>query len=395
MRISKSRISYLLKVYSDGKATTEEEQDLFKWVARGEKEAPIKKHIEVLVSSYNFNEVVPTVDWEHLYQNIIEEKNNRNFQPALRKMIWPRWAAAAAVLLILGTGYYFLNTTHKEQKNLSSIEQPKIDDISAPNTVNAVLTLSNGQKVILDSTGNGMLAMQGSVKIVKLANGQIVYQGTNNETQYNTLSNPRGSKVVNVTLADGSKVWLNTASSLRYPTAFRGSERKIEITGEAYFEVAHNPNMPFIVRKGRTTVKVLGTHFNVNAYDDENSMKTTLFEGRVSVRDNSGLQSKVIKPGEQAQVEKNGEIKLANSVDLTNVLAWKNELFSFKDADIESIMREVSRWYDVNVVFEKHVSEKFYVEVSKSTNISSFLQMLEATKAVRFQMKGNTITVRP
>ena len=394
MRISNSRISYLLKVYSDGKATIEEEQELFKRVAKG-KEKSVKKHIEELVSSYNSNEVVPKVDWEQLYQNIIEEKNNQNFQSVLRKMIWPRWAAAAAVLLILGTGYYFLTATHKDQKNLSGTEQPKMIDIAPPNTVNAVLTLSNGQKIILDSTGNGMLAKQGSVNVIKLANGEIAYRGTSTEIQYNTLSNPRGSKVINLVLADGSRVWLNTASSLRYPTAFTGHERKVEITGEAYLEVAHNPAMPFIVSKGSTSIKVLGTHFNVNAYDDESSLNVTLLEGSVSVTVMGSQQPKVIEPGEQAQVNKNGNIEVSNSVDLNEVMAWKNGVFSFKGADIESIMREVSRWYDVDVVFEKPVEEKFYAEVSRNTSVSTLLQMLEATRAVHFKIEGKTISVMP
>lgn len=392
MKISNSRISYLLKVYSDGKATNEEEHELFDWVATGN-EQPVKEHIKELVSSYNSNEVVPLVDWERLYQQIVEEKNSRNIQPVVRKISWTRWAAAAAVLLLLGTGYYFVTATHKEQKELAVIEQPKINEVQPPNTVNAVLTLSNGQKIILDSTGDGMLAMQGSVNVVKLADGQIAYRGISKEVQYNTLSNPRGSRVINLMLADGSRIWLNSASSLRYPTAFAGKERRVEITGEAYLEVAHNPAMPFIVSKGNTSIKVLGTHFNVNAYDDESSLNVTLLEGSVSVTANGSQHPKVIRPGEQAQVEKSGEIKLDNSIDLMEVMAWKNGMFSFKGANIESIMRQVSRWYNVDVVFEKHVPEKFYAEVSMNTSVSALLNMLEATKAVKFKIEGKTISV--
>ena len=394
MRISKKRLSYLLKVYSDGKATIDEEQELFDWVATGN-EQPIKKHIEELVSSYNSNEVVPLVDWEQLYQQIVEEKNSRNIQPVVRKMAWPRWVAAAAMLLLLGTGYYFLTATNKEKRELVGIEQPKRNDIAPPNTVNAILTLSNGQKIILDSTGNGTLAMQGSVNVIKLADGQIVYRGISKEVQYNTLSNPRGSKVISLILADGSKVWLNSASSLRYPTSFTGKERKVEITGEAYLEVAHNPAMPFIVSKGNTSIKVLGTHFNVNAYDNESSLNVTLLEGSVSITTTGSQHSKVIKPGEQAQVGGKGDIELANSVDLNEVMAWKNGMFSFKNADIESIMREVSRWYDVDVVFEKPIEEKFYAEVSRNTSVSTLLEMLGATEAVHFKIVGKTISVMP
>lgn len=312
-------------------------------------------------------------------------------------MSWARWAAAAAIILLLGTGYYFF-TTHKEQnlqKEFAKIEQLKTVDIAPPNTTNAVLTLANGQKIILDSTGTGTLALQGAVNVVKLADGQIAYRGTTKEIQYNTLSNPRGSKVINLSLADGSKVWLNAASSLKYPTAFTGKERKVEISGEAYFEVAHNPAMPFVVSKGGTSIKVLGTHFNVNAYDDESLLNVTLLEGSVSVKASNTKQPKVIKPGEQAQVNKNGNIDLANSVDLNEVMAWKNDLFSFKGADIESIMRQVSRWYNVEVIFKRPITEKFYAEVSKSTNVSTLLEMLQATKAVQFEIEGNTITVTP
>jgi len=395
MRISKSRISYLLKVYSDGKASAEEKQNLLEWASHRGTEAAIKKHIEELLSSYNSNELVPTVDWEHLYENIVEEKNSRDFQRAFRNMKWHRWAVAAAVLLMLGTGYYFFTTNRKEQRNLSGIGQPKMADIPPPNSVNAVLTLSNGQRIIIDSAGNGMLAKQGSVKVIKLANGEIAYRGSTNEIQYNTLSNPRGSKVVNLVLSDGSRVWLNAASSLRYPTSFSGNERKVEITGEAYLEVAHNPTMPFIVSKGNTSIKVIGTHFNIKAYDDESSLNVTLLKGSVSVTAKGSQQPKVIKPGEQAQVNKNGSIEVSNSVDLNEVMAWKNGVFSFKNADIGRIMREVSRWYDVDVVFEKPVEEKFYAEVSRNIKVSTLLEMLEATKAVHFKIEGRLISVAP
>jgi len=392
MKLSEDRVVYLLEVYSEGKATAEEEQELFNWVAKGE-EKPVKEHIEKLVSSYSSGEAVLPVDWEQLYQRIVEEKSTKNI-PLVRRIMWSYWAAAA-IALLLGTGYYFFMSlpVRKDRKDLVNIEQLNKDDVAPPADLNAVLTLANGQRIILDSTGNGMLAMQGAVKVMKLPDGQIAYHGTGKDVQYNTLNNPRGSRVVGLTLADGSKVWLNAASSLRYPTAFTGKERKVEITGEAYFEVAHNPAMPFVVSKGGTTVRVLGTHFNINAYDDERSLNVTLLEGRVSVGSIAGAPPQVIIPGQQAQVGKSGDIELVNSVDLDEVMAWKNDLFSFKGAGIEGIMRQVSRWYDVDVVFEKQVTEKFYAEVSKATNVSTLLKMLEATKAVQFSIEGKTIRV--
>lgn len=395
MKLSEHRVAYLLEVYSEGRATTAEEQELFNWVAKG-KEKPVRKHIEKLVSSYPSVEAVLPVDWEQLYQRIIKEKNTRDIRPGVKRIIWSYWAAATIALLLGAWYYYFVSLPAvKDQKKLADIEHINKDDVAPPAAVNAVLTLANGQRIILDSTGNGMLAMQGAVKVMKLPDGQIAYRGTGKEIQYNMLSNPRGSRVVGLTLADGSKVWLNAESSLRYPTAFAGKERKVEITGEAYFEVAHNPAMPFVVSKGGTTVRVLGTHFNINAYDDEHSLNVTLLEGSVSVGSVTGMHPKVIRPGQQAQVEKSGDIELVNPVDLEEVMAWKNDLFSFKGAGIEGIMRQVSRWYDVDVIFEKQVTEKFYAEVSKTTNVSTLLKMLEATKAVRFSIEGKTIRVTP
>lgn len=395
MKLSENRVAYLLEVYSAGKATAEEEQELFSWAAEGD-EQPVKEHIEKLVSSYHSGEAALPVDWEKLYQRIIKEKSARNLQLRVRKMTWTRWAAASAILL-LGTGYYFFIAAHtgKEQKGLANIEQVHNEDIAPPDAVNAVLTLANGQRIILDSAGNGMLAMQGTVEVMKLPDGQIAYRGTGKEAQYNELSNPRGSKVIGLTLADGSKVWLNAASSLRYPTAFTGKERQVEITGEAYFEVTHDPAMPFVVSKGGMTVQVLGTHFNINAYEDERSLKVTLLKGSVSVSTAVRLQPRVIRPGEQAQVERDGNIELVDSVDLDEVMAWKNGLFSFKGAGIESIMRQVARWYDVDVVFDKPVTERFHADVSRSTNVSTLLKMLETTKAVRFSIEGKTIRVMP
>ncbi|HRE51048.1 MAG TPA: FecR domain-containing protein [Flavitalea sp.] len=394
MELSKERVAYLLGVYSEGKATVEEEEELFNWVARGDEE-PVKEHIEKLVSSYSSGGTALPVDWERLYSRIIEEKNDREIQPPVRRMVWMGWAAA--IILLMGAGYYFFMATRigKNQNELANTEQIKNDDVAPPDAVNATLILADGQRVILDSVGEGMLAVQGSVEVVKLPDGQIAYRGAGNEMQYNTLSNPRGSKVVGLTLADGSKVWLNAASSLRYPTVFTGKERRVEITGEAYFEVAHDPSKPFIASKGETAVRVLGTHFNINAYDDERTLDITLLEGRVSVSAADSRQPKVIEPGEQAQVDKSGKIALANSVDINEVMAWKNDLFSFKSVGIADIMRQVSRWYDVDVVFENPVTEKFYAEVSRSTNVSILLKMLEATKAVRFNIEGKTIRVMP
>ncbi|HXS54891.1 MAG TPA: FecR domain-containing protein, partial [Hanamia sp.] len=192
---------------------------------------------------------------------------------------------------------------------------------------------------------------------------------------------------------DGSKVWLNAESSLTFPVAFPGEERKVEITGEAYFEVAHDANKKFIVTKGTTTVQVLGTHFNVNAYDDENSIKVTLLEGSVKVEN---VNNKVIiKPGEQAQVGKDNGIKVVNDLDIQQVIAWQKGLFEFNHADLASIMRQVSRWYDVEVIYDGKITEgKFGGGLSKSLPLSAVLKLMEAN-GVKFQLEGKVLKVIP
>ncbi|MEO9020956.1 MAG: FecR domain-containing protein [Ginsengibacter sp.] len=407
MKVSKSRISYLLKAYSDGEASEGEEQELFDWVAKGD-EIPIKKHIEKLVASYNSRTATPIVDWEKLYNNIVEEKNNRNTEPVVRKMIWTHWAAAAAaVLLLLGTGYYFLHSSYEKQKDLSKNERPKINDITAPNSVNAFITLSNGQKITLDSASNGTLAQQGNVSVIKLSDGKIAYHPdaaldkSDGELMYNTLTNPAGSKVVNITLEDGTRVWLNAKSSLRYPTVFTGSERKVEISGEAYFEVAHLslPNngkeetaMPFHVDVRGVDVKVLGTHFNINGYDDEVAIKTTLLEGSVKIT--TASSSKMIKPGEQAQVTPlTGESINIITPDLSEVMAWKNGEFSYTNSDLETIMRQMARWYNVEVVYRDRISDHYTVNVSDNVPVSQLFKFIEMSGGVHFEIVGKKILV--
>ena len=271
--------------------------------------------------------------------------------------------------------------------------------MKAPETNKAMITLANGQKVYLDSAVNGTLAMQGNVKLVKLANGQIAYQTasgeTINEIKYNTLTNPRGSKVIDMTLADGSQVWLNAGSSVTYPVAFVGNERRVAITGEAYFEVAHNTAMPFKVSKGEMEVTVLGTHFNVNAYDDESDIKVTLLEGSVKVikgpSTGSGLQT-VLKPGQQAQVT--NEVKVVNDADLEQVMAWKNGLFNMKGTDLAALMRQVARWYDVQVSYEGPQQQKsFGGSINRDVDLSDVLKALEQY-GIHFRMEKGKVIIQ-
>jgi ferric-dicitrate binding protein FerR (iron transport regulator) len=242
--------------------------------------------------------------------------------------------------------------------------------------------------------GGGTLAVQNEVQVMKTAEGKVVYTGatTKGELVYNTLFNPRGSKVVDMQLSDGSHVWLNAGSSLTYPVAFVGNERKVTIKGEAYFEVAHDDSKPFVVSKDDVSVTVLGTHFNVNAYDDEDALKVTLLEGSVRVASNGNL--KVIKPGEQA-IAASGKLQVASDVDLNEVMAWKNGIFKFKDATIESVMRQIARWYDVEVSYEGKVTNHFIATIPRNVSAANAFKILEQTGGVNFKIEGNKVMVTP
>jgi len=251
-------------------------------------------------------------------------------------------------------------------------------EVSAPQTARAVITLASGQRLYLDSIPEGVIAHEGNTRVTKKADG-VVYESSTNtkEAGYNTLTVPRGSRVVNLTLSDGSRVWLNAESSMRYPVAFTGSSRDVEITGEAYFEISKDPQRRFYVSSRGLTTEVLGTHFNINTYADESAMKVTLLEGSVRVRDIRGGQV-MLKPGQQASV-KGGDpdIRVEEKVDLEAVIAWKNDYFMMKGMDIGALTRQMARWYDVKVIFEGEVPDrKFGGSISRNVNLSTMLEVL-------------------
>jgi ferric-dicitrate binding protein FerR (iron transport regulator) len=293
----------------------------------------------------------------------------------------------------LFTGAYLYFNPAK-QSSIATI-QPKQNDIAPPSGNKAVLTLADGTKIELDSSGNGTIALQGNVRITKQSNGEISYAGSAaNEVSYNTLNVPRGSTPLGLTLSDGSQVWLNVGSSLTYPTAFTGKERKVKITGEAYFEVAHNASMPFIVQHDDVTVSVLGTHFNVNTYEDETAERITLLEGSVRVSKNK--MSQILNPGQQASIANESAIKVLDDVNMDEVMAWKNGKFRFgENTDIGTIMRQISRWYNVDIEYEGRVNQRFWGSISKDVNVSKVLKILEATGGVKFKVEGNKIIVMP
>jgi len=309
----------------------------------------------------------------------------------------PRYISWAAAVLVIGfgLGFYFYSNESSRSHELA-VHLP--NDI-APGGNKATLTLADGSTLVLDSAGNGQLGNQAGVAISKNEDGLLSYRADQANTEqtlvYNTISIPRGGKY-RVILADGTKIWLNSATTLKYPTEFAGDERKVELSGEAYFEVAKNPAKPFKVMSDGQTVEVLGTHFNINAYADEEHTSSTLLEG--SIRISSGSQVAVLKPGQQSitkpGLENNKAIQVSTNINTAEVIAWKDDLFQFEDANIKTVMNQIGRWYDVDVVYGNKIPEDHYTgKVSRNVNASQALKILEAS-GINFKIEGKKIIVK-
>mgnify|MGYP001039026423 FL=1 len=302
-------------------------------------------------------------------------------------------AAAIIIGVSLIGAVYLLFFNKPKQETATSQYQKFESDIAPPANTKAVLTLADGSKISLDSISNGTLAVQGKMNVVKQADGLIAYQGSATGTvSYNTLTVPRGSKPMKLLLADGSEVWLNVASSITYPTAFAGKERRVSVSGEAYFEIAHDASKPFVVHNGSMDVQVLGTHFNVNAFeDDDSNIKVTLLEGAVKI--NNGNSKAFLKPGQQALVS--NEVKVVDNVDLDKVMAWKNGYFQFDKATLQSVLKQMSRWYDVEVIYQgKNKPREFIGEIERDLSLSEVLKFLEIYN-VNFTIEGKKLIIKP
>jgi transmembrane sensor len=308
--------------------------------------------------------------------------------------LFSRIGIAASFLLFLSVGGYFLLIKHP---TTPAIAKNEIHD-AIPGSNKAILTLSNGHKIILNNVVKGLLTREGNTRINKTDDGEIVYQKENTaygqrNLSYNTISTPRGGQW-KLTLADGSRVWLNANSTIRYPITFPANEREIEITGEAYLEVAKDQHKPFRVHSNGQTVEVLGTHFNINAYADEEETKTTLLEGSVKIIKGQSMQ--LIKPGQQARtrVDKNG-ITVYHDVDMAAEVSWKDGYFRFNNADLPSVMRQFARWYDVEVIDKsKPGVHEFNGKISRQANLSRVLKIL-SLGGLHFKIEGKQLIVLP
>ncbi|RNL55766.1 FecR family protein [Pedobacter jejuensis] len=320
---------------------------------------------------------------QHDGRNNTISKNKPKF-----RRLWYFSAAATIAVLMLTTIYFFSLRTQ-------SIAERYANDIP-PGKNKAILTLSNGQKIDLNNSGNGELAKLNGISIKKAADGLLVFSVLNAEPKrkinFNTIETPFGGQY-QINLPDGTKVWLNSGTKLTFPDRFADAKRKVELSGEAYFEVAKDKTHPFLVSSNAQQVEVLGTHFNVNSYSNEPLVRTTLLEGSVKV--SNSVSEKIIVPGEQITLKGNRfDVK---QIDPSSAIDWKNGEFRFKAEGLESILRKLSRWYQVEFVVEKGVDKlpAFSGSVSRFDQISVVLKMLEETGDIKFYINGKTITVKP
>ena len=307
----------------------------------------------------------------------------------LTQLNWRKIAVAASVFLMIGLGTLIFF----QKSNLAPtvVASKEIND-KKPGKTGAILTLSNGSVIVLDDVRNGLLANQQNTAIIKKNDGIVYTADSNAQTVYNTMTTPR-ARQYNLQLSDGTKVWLNASSSITFPTSFSGKERKVSITGEVYFEVAKDKSRPFMVSVNDMQVNVLGTHFNVNAYEDEKSVNTTLFEGSVLIRKKN--VSVLLKPGQQAEKQKSGTIVVNNNVNLDQIIGWKNGTFFFENASLEMVLRQLSRWYDIDIVFEKGIKPRIFEgEIQRNLQLSQVLKILE-NSGIHLKIEGKTLRVMP
>lgn len=385
--MGKSIAVSLLKKYLSGDCTVAEINEVDEWFdsmdAVPEDLVGLSDEQRKRVEDKIFERILLNIGVKEQQKSLLIPKKSIS----IRTILW----AAASLILVLGT---VLIWRYNAQLNLQN-QQAKLHQSVhiKPGGNRAVLTLGDGSSVVLTEAKIGALADQQNVSVVKTAEGELRYKmrtgSASSKISYNQIATPLGGKY-SVVLPDGTKAWLNAKSSLRFPTAFTGAERVVQMTGEVYFEVAKNPDQPFKVQSGGTEIKVLGTHFNVMAYGDEAGQKTTLIEGSIHL--SSGKFSQLLKPGQQALVDPSG-IKVNNNCDLEAVMAWRNDLFIFKDMEIKEIARQLVRWYDIQVVFRGTPSKISYTgTISKDVELSELLSMLQFT-GLKYELNGHQLTI--
>jgi transmembrane sensor len=398
------RVVYLLKQYIAGTCTLDEFNELLALISIQPNGSVLEGPLFEEVRNSRYNEAEEQVNWHQMLMTVLQQQEVAAPAPVRAMRVFSKIAIAATVVVCMGLiAWWWLQKKQAVQKGTQAAA---IADIM-PGRNGAILTLQNGQQLLLDSAANGSLATRPGLHIVK-HDSLIAYTAAaapvKETVSFNTLTTPRGRKF-QLVLSDGTKVWLNAASSIRYPAVFNDKERMVDITGEAYFEVAKNAARPFIVNilssreggsKGR--VEVLGTHFNINSYDDEEAVRTTLLEGKVKVENQSATgnrQLAILKPGEQVSISQSSQLSQPISVQTEAVMAWKNGYFQFERVDIQTVMRQIARWYDVDVQYEGTITnDKFGGSIPRDATLSQVLHALEQS-LVHFTIREKKVIVSP
>jgi transmembrane sensor len=419
--MSNADFNELLNRYLNDSLSADELRAFVEHLQKHENTEALRQALQQALQNNTFKELSDKSHTDFIFRKIMQQAENgppplEVEAPVLsgpRKMVvWLRWTAAAAVLIAVLWSAYYILIKDKPVATMPVAEKQASANDRAPGGNKAILQLADGSFINLDDTDTGTLAQQGNTKILKLNNGQLKYNcipSNNAPILYNTISTPRGGQY-HIILPDGSKVWLNAASSLRFPTVFAGKERSVQLTGEAYFEIASirlvdsaqsgrrsGQKMPFHVQVNNMKVEVLGTHFNVMSYDNEKTINTTLLEGRVRVSAiGPGLsreQSAILKPNQQAVLSHDARLTIHADIDTEEVIAWKNGLFQFNSADIQTIMRQIERWYDVDVQYKGPIPQGTYSGiVPRGDNLLKVLRIFEESD-LKFTIEGRKLTV--
>jgi transmembrane sensor len=368
-----TRIALLARKWEEGTITPEEKLEFNEWYNQQQHDIEIDNTESAI--------------GEQLYANITSAVKTRSLT---KLIIIKRISAAAAILITLSAGLYFYFTYNTHPTTVATIQYPDQIEKIKPGTDGAILTIGNGKEILLDGSDDGNLSVGLNANAVKKDNELIYTEGNDVPDVMNTMRTPRG-KQYRLTLSDGTRVWLNAASSITYPVAFNASTRTIEITGEAFFEVAGNKLKPFIVNTQNQSITVLGTSFNINAYPEDEQIKTTLMTGAVSVKVNNSDNSNILKPGQQAELIA-GKL-IVNNADTAKVTAWKRGMFEFNNTSLPELMKQISRWYDVDVRFEGKIPDRrMGGGISKYLSLEKVLNILRKSK-INFRYEKGVLIV--
>jgi len=384
--MNEQRLSELEKKWLDGSITDAEAAEYANWYNSGQNE-PLQIP-EFIARSREEHQLRMLEKIMHKLEDEPEsEEGELQPVPIHRSKSKYFYPIAASLILFLGLGGVWLYHSLNQEDSKEIVKQDK-----APGQSGLLITLDDGQEILVDSLADGVVAVQNGITIIK-KNGAIHYEGKANELAFNTASTKKGRKF-ELVLPDESKVWLNAASTLKYPIAFTGKNREVELNGEAYFEVQHNTKQPFIVKAGNQRITVLGTQFNVNNYNNENHIATTLIQGKVEVQ--AGTEQKSIQPNQQAISSNLAEGLQISEVDAQESISWIKGVFNFNHSDLKTILNQIERWYDVEIKILPGVNQNqvFHGNTNMNQNLSEVLKVLELT-GVHLKLEGNTVTVSP